>query len=71
VISGVARITTGETTRLVPVGESVYIPAGEMHRLENAGDETLEVIEIDIGTYVGEDDITRYLDMYGRTEKNG
>lgn len=71
VLNGIARITTGETTRLVPAGESVYIPAGEMHRLENPGNEMLEVIEVDIGTYVGEDGITRHLDIYGRTERNG
>jgi mannose-1-phosphate guanylyltransferase/mannose-6-phosphate isomerase len=71
VVNGIARITTGETVRLVPAGESVHIPAGETHRLENPGDEILEVIEVDIGTYVGEDDITRYLDAYGRTERKG
>ena len=71
VLNGVARITTGETCRLVPREESVYIPAGEMHRLENPGEDILEVIEVDIGTYVGEDDIKRYKDAYGRTETRG
>ncbi len=71
VIRGVARITTDETSRLVPTRESVYIPPGEIHRLENPGDDVLEVIEIDIGSYVGEDDIKRFLDVYGRTERQG
>jgi len=71
VLSGAARITTGETCRLVPPKESVYIPAGEIHRLENPGDDTLEVIEVDIGAYVGEDDIMRYMDAYGRTDRRG
>lgn len=71
VVKGVARITTGETTRLVPTKESVYVPAGEIHRLENPGDDVLEVIEVDVGTYVGEDDIKRYADAYGRSEREG
>ncbi len=71
VIRGVARITTDTATRLVPTRESVYIPPGEIHRLENPGDDVLEVIEIDIGSYVGEDDIKRFLDAYGRTERRG
>jgi mannose-1-phosphate guanylyltransferase/mannose-6-phosphate isomerase len=71
VVNGIARITTGDTVRLVPTGESVYIPAKEMHRLENPGEDILEVVEVDIGTYVGEDDIKRYRDAYGRTEREG
>jgi mannose-1-phosphate guanylyltransferase/mannose-6-phosphate isomerase len=68
VVGGVARITTGDTTKLVPVGESVYIPAGEKHRLENPGDEALEVIEVDIGTGMAGDDFMRPSDKHGRTE---
>jgi mannose-1-phosphate guanylyltransferase/mannose-6-phosphate isomerase len=71
VIRGTARVTTGETTRLVPMNESVSIPPNELHRLENPGDDILEVIEVNIGTYIGEDDITRYMDTYGRTEREG
>lgn len=71
VIKGIARITTGEICRLVPTKESVYIPPGEIHRLENPGDDVLEVIEVDVGSYVGEDDIKRYMDAYGRTERKG
>ena len=59
VIKGVARITTGDTTRLVSPKEFVYIPAGEMHRLENPGDDMVEVIEIAIGTNRGGDDVAR------------
>ena len=71
VLGGVAKITTGSSTRLVPAGESVSIPAGEMHRLENPGSEVLEVIEVAIGRRVGEDGVTRHSDVHGRTEKNG
>jgi len=71
VTRGVARVTVGDTTRLLPRGASVMIPAGTAHRLENSGDETLEVIEIDLGSYVGEDDIVRHIDAYGRAEREG
>jgi mannose-1-phosphate guanylyltransferase/mannose-6-phosphate isomerase len=59
VIRGVARITTGDTARLVAPREFVYIPAGEMHRLENPGDDMVELIEIAIGTNVGGNDAAR------------
>jgi len=72
VVRGVARVRIGEVTRLVPVNESVLIPAGEIHRLENPSKtETLVVIEVDVGSYVGEDDIRRYLDEYGRADRKG
>jgi mannose-6-phosphate isomerase-like protein (cupin superfamily) len=72
VVKGVARISIGDTTRLVPEEDSVFVPAGEVHRLENASStETLEVIEVDVGSYVGEDDIKRYVDVYGRAERKG
>jgi len=72
VVRGVARVRLGETTRLIPARESVFIPVGELHRLENPEeDEVLEVIEVDVGTYVGEDDIKRFADIYGRAERNG
>lgn len=71
VVRGVARITTDEATRLVPTRESVYIPPGEVHRLENPGNDVLEVIEVDVGSYVGEDDIKRFMDAYGRAEREG
>ena len=71
VVRGIARVVLGETTRLIPAKDSVFIPAGEVHRLENPEDEPLEVIEVDFGTYVGEDDIRRYADEYGRGERRG
>ena len=72
VVRGTARIRIGETTRLVPEQESVFIPAREVHRMENASDtELLEVIEVDVGSYVGEDDLKRYVDAYGRAKRNG
>jgi mannose-1-phosphate guanylyltransferase/mannose-6-phosphate isomerase len=71
VTRGVARITNGDTTTLVPVGESVYIPAGETHRIENPSSGVLEVIEVGIDTDVGEGHFTGQSDEYGRTEGNG
>lgn len=71
VTSGVARITVGDATRLVPEGEMVFIPAGSVHRLENESDEPLELVEVDLGAYVGEDDIKRYADEYGRAKRQG
>ena len=56
---------------VVPRGESAFVPAGTAHRLENPGEDVLEVIEIDLGTYVGEDDIVRHVDAYGRAERDG
>ena len=61
VVRGGARITTRGTTRLVSPGDFVYIPAGETHRLENPGDDMVEVIEVAIGTHVGGSDIACYL----------
>ncbi len=50
----------------------MFIPAREVHRLENASDsEILEVIEVDVGSYVGEDDLKRYVDAYGRARREG
>jgi len=71
VVDGVAHITTGGTRRLLQPRESVYIPPGEIHRLENPGDDILEVIEVDVGSDVGEDDIRRFMDANGRTEGRG
>lgn len=71
VLRGVARVRVGDTTRLVPEGDSVFIPAGEVHRLENPEDNELEVIEVDVGLSVGEDDIQRLADEHGRAERKG
>jgi mannose-1-phosphate guanylyltransferase/mannose-6-phosphate isomerase len=66
VVSGTARITNGENTILVRTNESTYIPAGNRHRLENPGVVDLVLIEVQSGEYLGEDDIVRFEDQYGR-----
>ncbi|MGQ8365226.1 mannose-1-phosphate guanylyltransferase/mannose-6-phosphate isomerase [Glaciecola sp. 1036] len=68
VVSGTASVTIGEDTQLVTENESVYIPIGEVHALENPGKIPLELIEVQSGSYLGEDDIVRFSDRYGRTE---
>ncbi len=69
VVSGTANVTIGEKTQLVTENESTYIPIGEVHALENPGKIPLELIEVQSGGYLGEDDIIRFSDRYGRTEK--
>ncbi|MDM0045151.1 mannose-1-phosphate guanylyltransferase/mannose-6-phosphate isomerase [Variovorax dokdonensis] len=66
VVSGTARVTRGEDILMVHENESVYIPMGTTHRLENPGKIMLEVIEVQSGSYLGEDDIVRFEDTYGR-----
>jgi len=66
VVKGTAKVTRGDDTLLVQENESVYIPLGTVHRLENPGKVMLEVIEVQSGSYLGEDDIVRYEDTYGR-----
>lgn len=66
VVSGTARITNGEKTFLLSENESTYIPLGAVHALENPGKAPLEIIEIQTGSYLGEDDIVRISDTYGR-----
>jgi len=67
VVSGVAKITCGEKTHILKENESTYIPKGEIHRLENCQNHTLEIIEIQTGKYLGEDDIIRLEDDYKRS----
>lgn len=67
VVSGTARVTRGETVFLLGENESTFIPLGVRHRLENPGRVNLEIIEVQSGTYLGEDDIVRFGDAYGRT----
>lgn len=67
VVKGTALVTRGEDTLTVSENESVYLPAGMVHALENPGKTTLEIIEIQTGSYLGEDDIVRFEDRYGRT----
>jgi len=66
VVEGTARVTIGETTQLVTENQSVYIPLGTRHRLENPGKLPLTLIEVQTGAYLGEDDIIRYEDVYAR-----
>jgi len=67
VIEGTARVTVGDHLFDVPTGESTYVPVRTRHRLENPGDTQLVIIEVQCGDYVGEDDIVRFADDYGRT----
>jgi mannose-1-phosphate guanylyltransferase/mannose-6-phosphate isomerase len=66
VVRGTARVTRGEETFLLTENESTYIPPGTKHRLENPGKMPLEIIEVQSGAYLGEDDIVRFEDAYGR-----
>ncbi|PLX91841.1 MAG: mannose-1-phosphate guanylyltransferase/mannose-6-phosphate isomerase [Desulfuromonas sp.] len=66
VVSGTARITCGEESFVLSENQSTYIPLGVMHRLENPGILPLEMIEVQSGSYLGEDDIVRFDDKYGR-----
>lgn len=67
VVSGTARVTKGEEVFLVTENQSTYIPLGVKHRLENPGIVPLEMIEVQSGSYLGEDDIVRFEDTYGRS----
>lgn len=66
VVEGTARITIDDEVRLVTENESVYIPLGAVHRMENPGKVPMVLIEVQTGSYVGEDDIVRYEDLYSR-----
>ncbi len=67
VVSGSAKVTNGEKTFLLAENESTYIPVGVVHALENPGKVNLELIEVQSGSYLGEDDIVRFEDKYGRS----
>ncbi len=67
VVTGTARVTRGEEVFLLSENQSTYIPLGVTHRLENPGMVPLEMIEVQSGSYLGEDDIVRFEDQYGRT----
>ena len=66
VVSGTAEVTRGKETFLLSENQSTYIPIGEVHRLRNPGKVDLEMIEVQSGAYLGEDDIVRLEDNYGR-----
>jgi mannose-1-phosphate guanylyltransferase/mannose-6-phosphate isomerase len=67
VVKGQAKVTCGESVLMLSENQSTYIPMGTKHRLENPGDKPLEIIEIQSGSYLGEDDIVRFEDNYGRS----
>jgi len=66
VVQGTARVTVEAEVKLLTENQSVYIPLGAKHRMENPGKVDLVLIEVQTGTYLGEDDITRYEDVYAR-----
>lgn len=67
VVSGIAKVVNGDQTVILEENQSTYIPIGETHSLANPGEKPLEVIEVQSGSYLGEDDIVRFEDRYGRT----
>ena len=67
VVSGTAEVTNGDETLLLTENESTYIPVGVVHALKNPGKTPLELIEVQSGSYLGEDDIVRFEDIYGRS----
>ena len=66
VVEGKAKVTIDDQVELVEAGHSVYVPLGAIHRMENQGTKPMVLIEVQIGTYFGEDDIVRYEDFYAR-----
>ena len=67
VVEGTAKVTINDEVKLVSEGQSVYVPLGSKHRMENPGESSMVLIEVQIGTYLGEDDIIRYDDVYARS----
>ena len=68
VVQGTARVTKGDEEILLTENQSTYIPLGVQHRLENPGEIELTLIEVQSGAYLGEDDIVRFDDLYGRSK---
>ena len=66
-VTGTAKVTCGEKVFLLSENQSTYIPLGTVHRLSNPGKMPLEMIEAQSGSYLGEDDIVRFDDTYGRS----
>ena len=69
IVSGTATVTNGDKKFTLNKGESTYIPLNITHSLENKTSESLEIIEVQSGAYLGEDDIIRFEDIYGRVDK--
>jgi mannose-6-phosphate isomerase-like protein (cupin superfamily) len=66
VVKGTAKVTVGDKEMMLTEDQSAYVPLGTKHRLENPGHISLELIEVQTGSYLGEDDIVRFADNYGR-----
>ncbi len=66
VVEGIATVTCGESVYTIPANQSTFVPMGVKHRLENATDKPLRLVEVQSGVYLGEDDIVRFEDIYGR-----
>jgi mannose-1-phosphate guanylyltransferase/mannose-1-phosphate guanylyltransferase/mannose-6-phosphate isomerase len=66
IVKGTAMVTKGDEKILITENESIYIPLGVVHCLENPGVIPLEIVEVQSGSYLGEDDIVRFEDQYGR-----
>ncbi len=66
IVSGTAEVTNGEAVSMLSENESTFIPLGQKHRLANPGKLPLEIIEVQSGSYLGEDDIVRFEDKYSR-----
>lgn len=67
VVAGTARITVDDEVLILAPNQSVHIPLGARHRMENPGEQPMHLIEVQCGSYLGEDDIIRYDDVYGRS----
>ena len=70
VVSGTANVTIGQQETIVHEGESIFVPKSAIHRVENPGIVPLEIIEVQVGEYLGEDDIIRFEDVYGRLKED-
>jgi mannose-1-phosphate guanylyltransferase/mannose-6-phosphate isomerase len=70
VVHGVAQVTCDDKVFLLNENQSTFIPQGAKHRLENPGKQPLRLIEVQSGAYLGEDDIVRYDDVYGRANRS-
>jgi mannose-6-phosphate isomerase-like protein (cupin superfamily) len=69
VVTGVAQVTVGKHVGPLKVNESIFIPKEELHRIENLSEQTVIIIEVQCGDYLGEDDIVRFEDVYGRVNE--
>lgn len=65
-MAGTAKVTIGTATQLISENQSIYVPLGAVHRLENPRKITAQIIEVQTGSYLGEDNIMRYADAYAR-----